>query len=177
MATKKSEPPKATGRPTKCTPETQTVILNALERGNYAVTAARLAGIDEATYYNWVKAAGEGREPYAAFLKSVKEAESKAEDDALKRVQLGATGTEWNPGPHWTSAMTFLERRWPDRWGKRDPHRQELAELERKLKQAEIDTAEAKLRLLRAGYDPDDRTINIIVPSVDDIAHDPDPTP
>ena len=173
MAKKPSaEPPKPPGRPTKCTPAVQAIIIDALRRGNYAVTAAQLADIDEVTYYNWVKAAGEGREPYASFLKSVKKAESDAEDSSLQTVRAGASGNE---AVNWQAHAWYLERKFPAKYGKRDPQRQELAELERKLKQLEIETAEAKLALLRNGYDPDDKVINIILPSIDEIEHEPEP--
>src|SRR5690349_14473647 len=150
------------GRPTKLTPETQQVIVDALEAGHYAEVAATLAGIDESTYYDWVKW-GEGakaREPYASFAKAVKAASSKAEQDALATARAGSTGMS---GPHWTSAMTFLERRYPHRWGKRDPdHELKTKALRLDLKRAEteIETLKAKLELLKAGHDPDDRVVN-----------------
>lgn len=172
MAAKKNEPPKATGRPTKCTPEKIAEIAGYMRDGLWAEQAACLAKIDEATYHRWVAWGKEGREPYAAFCVSLKEAEAEAERAAVGRVQLGAVGPE---ACNWQSAAWYLERRYPARYGKRDPHRQELAELERKLKQAEIETAEAKLALLKRGIDPDDRTINIILPGIDEIAHDPEP--
>jgi transposase len=167
VAKKPTAPPRPPGRPTKCTPETVEAICNALRDGLYAVTAARLAKIDEVTLYRWLEQGEKGVEPYAAFRQSVKEAEAKAEQDALKTARAGATGTEMNPGPHWTSAMTFLERRWPDRWGKRDPQRAELSELEKKCKQLEIETAEAKLALLKAGTNIDAPTLTVIVPGFD----------
>lgn len=122
-------------------------IAGVIRDGNYAVIAARLAGIDEVTYYRWIEWGSAGRDPYSAFCKSIKEAEAQAEKDAVSTVRAGSTGAM---GAAWTSAMTFLERRWPDRWSKRDPDRSATADMDRRLKQIEIEIAQAKLATLTA---------------------------
>lgn len=156
------------GRPTKLTPEVQAVIIKALETGHYAEVAATLAGVDEKTYYNWLKAGSKTRavEPYASFFQSVKKASAKAEDDALNRVHDGATGGMTSPGPQWQSAMTFLERRFHARWGQRDAlyearGKQMRADLEKT--KAECETLKAKLKLLEAGQDPDANRAELVV--------------
>lgn len=138
---------KKIGRPTKCTPETVDKILGAVRRGHYVETATRLARITDQTFYSWKERGESGEEPFAAFLDALKVAEAEAEDSALLDVRAGATGTESNPGTHWVSAMTFLERRWPARWGRRDPER---SELDRRLKGLEIELTEAKLAALKS---------------------------
>ena len=166
------------GRPTKLTPGVQARIVQALEAGHYVEVAAQLAGIDKDTYYEWLKQGEKGKAPYAAFSDAVKAASAKAEEDALATAKAGATGTESNPGPHWTSAMTFLERRYPHRWGKRDPDHElktKALKLDLKRAEAEIETLKAKLELLKQGHDPDDRVVNVIVPTIDQIEHTPEP--
>ena len=102
------------GRKTKLTPEVQNKIASAIKAGNYACVAAAYAGIGERTFYQWLE---RGRvEPgsiYAQFAQVVKDAESEAEVRAVAMVQKAM-------GDNWTAAMTFLERKFPDRWGRRD---------------------------------------------------------
>lgn len=171
MAKKPPAEPRPPGRPTKCTPERQGIILDALRSGNYAVVAAQLADIDEKTFYNWQAAAEEGREPYASFFQSVKKAEAEAENAAVQVVRAGGSGPE---SVNWQSSAWYLERKFPARYGKRDPQKAELAELDKRLKQLEIETAEAKLALIKRGYDPDDRTITVVIPNITEIEHTPE---
>lgn len=100
------------GRPTKLTPEVQEKIVSAIRAGNYAQVAARYAGIGETTFYAWMKRGREAkRGKFAEFQKAVKKAESDAE---VRCVALMHKHMETN----WTAAMTFLERKFPDRWAR-----------------------------------------------------------
>ncbi|MCH9647761.1 MAG: hypothetical protein K0U98_05950 [Deltaproteobacteria bacterium] len=102
------------GRRTKLTPEVQTKIVTAIRAGNYACVAAEYAGITEATFYGWLRRGREaGKGIYFEFLQSVKGAEREAEVRAVALVQKHMEG-------NWTAAMTFLERKFPQRWGRRD---------------------------------------------------------
>jgi transposase-like protein len=102
------------GRKTKLTPEVQEKIVSAIRAGNYAAIAAEYAGISEGTFYGWLK---RGREEskgvFFEFLKAVKGAEREAEVRAVAHVQK-------HFAENWTAAMTFLERKFPQRWGRRD---------------------------------------------------------
>ena len=75
------------------------------------------------------------------------DAPAVAEDASVQTVRMGGTGPE---AVNWQAHAWFLERKYPARYGKRDPQRQELADLEKRCKQLEIETAEAKLALLKA---------------------------
>ena len=72
-------------------------------------------GIHKATYYNWLEQgetdieAGIGS-MYADFLKAVTTAEAEAEEAMVAVVREATTQKEWLP------AMTYLERRHPERW-------------------------------------------------------------
>ncbi len=98
-------------------------LYEAISRGNYAVVACQLAGIEEKTYYEWLRQADidienglTAEESYYVRLKqSVKEAESKAEDEMVQVVREAATKKR-----EWLPATVFLERRHPDRWGRRE---------------------------------------------------------
>ncbi len=105
------------GRGTKLTPLVQQQILSALTAGNYAKIAAGYAGVGESTYYEWKergeqdKAAGR-RTPFAEFAESVKKAENDAEVRAVSLIHQAMPGD-------WQAAMTYLERKFPERWGRR----------------------------------------------------------
>ena len=102
------------GRRSKLTPKTQDKIVSAIRAGNYAVVAAEYAGISESSFYAWLQRGRErGTGPYAEFLEAVKEAEREAEVRAVAMIQKQMP-------ENWTAAMTFLERKFPQRWGRRD---------------------------------------------------------
>ena len=103
------------GRPPKLTPEIQERIVLAVRAGNYLSVSARAAGVHESTLYRWLERGRgpAGREPYRSFCEALKEAEAAAEVHAV------ATIRQQMPS-QWTAAMTFLERRFPDRWRRRD---------------------------------------------------------
>jgi hypothetical protein len=104
------------GCKTKLTPEIQKTICDHLRDGCYAVTACAQAGISESTYYLWLQKGETGRRPYSEFSESVKKAEADAEvrlAGIVMRVGLAPDN------PNWQAAMTFLERRFPQRWGRR----------------------------------------------------------
>jgi len=91
----------------------QARLVEAVEKGNYVCTACDLVGISTPTYYDWKMRGDKGEEPFSSFLSAIKEAEAKAEDNALQVIQ-GANKDSWQ------SAAWYLERRKPDRWGKKE---------------------------------------------------------
>jgi len=99
-------------RKTKLTAKLIETIKKLLVAGNYVVTICDYVKINDKTWYNWLK---RGREQakglYRDFYEMVKQASSMAEIDAVTAVRK-AGQTDWK------AAMTFLERRYPDRWGK-----------------------------------------------------------
>jgi hypothetical protein len=107
------------GRPSKLTPEVHAHIVKAIKIGNYAQVAARSAGIGETTFYRWLEQ-GEAEEAgiYRDFWEAVKEAEAASEMTAVQHILNAMEGS-------WQAAMTYLERRYSDRWKRRD--RQEIS--------------------------------------------------
>jgi hypothetical protein len=107
------------GRKTKLTPAVREKILQAIRMGNYAVVAAAAAGIGETTFYEWIARGEEriakrpGSRLYAEFAEAVKLAEAQAEVRAVEMVNL-------QMADNWQAAMTYLERRHPGRWKRRD---------------------------------------------------------
>lgn len=103
-----------TGRPSKLTPERSLKIIDAVRAGNYAEVAARFAGINERTFYKWMEK-GEQRpdSPYGHFRQAIKDAEAAAEIHAVVQVRQAMS-------TNWAAAMTYLERKFPTRWARKD---------------------------------------------------------
>jgi hypothetical protein len=102
-----------TGRRSKLTPELQDKIVKVIRAGNYACIAAEYAGIGRSTFFRWLER-GEAEETgsYRDFRDAVKSAEREAEIRAVATVQQ-------HMGKSWQAAMTYLERKFPQRWGRR----------------------------------------------------------
>lgn len=108
------------GRPTKLTPELQTKICKYMRDGNYLTTACQAVGIDTVTFNSWLHRGEEeqknGGGMYYDFLIAIKNAEAEAEDELVKVIrEAGVVKKEWLP------AMTMLERRHRERWGRPAP--------------------------------------------------------
>lgn len=92
------------GRKSKYTPEKVTAILNAIEVGTPYRHAAAIAGISEDTFARW-------REQYAAFAEAIKAAEGRAVAGRLARIRQAEP-------THWQASAWFLERKYPQEFGK-----------------------------------------------------------
>lgn len=101
-------------RPTKLTPEVKDRIMQAVQAGNYLDTAANFAGIDGSTMRRWVQKgeAPSAPEPYRSFCTSLKSARAAAEVRSVALIQQAATGGTWQ------AAAWYLERSYPERWGR-----------------------------------------------------------
>lgn len=105
------------GAPTKLTAELTASIVSDIENGNYSETAAQAAGITVATFCNWMKWGGQGREPYAAFFEAVTCARAKAEIDLVEVVKVGDGKGEGFGAAR--AAAFILERTRPKRFAQR----------------------------------------------------------
>ena len=106
--------PSRAGRPVTLTRQKIVSLSQHMRAGNFAVTAYALEGIAESTFYFWLeqaeRAVKEGRTSlYVELLESIKKASAEAESRNVKTAQEGGVG--------WQANMTWLERRFPDRWG------------------------------------------------------------
>lgn len=111
-------PKRRTGRPTKLTKEVAEEIVNSIHSGCFVSTAAAAAGIDVGTLNNWLALGkadlGQKRRTVAAEFKlSYDAATAQCEKLCLQIVKKAA-----DSGVH-QAAMWLLERRFPDRWAKR----------------------------------------------------------
>ncbi len=116
------------GRIPKIDGATVNRILTLLKVGNTNEIAAEAAGITKATFYNWMKRGRKAKLAleededinvpdselvYVDFFDSVKKAKAEAIASAVVNVRTAMP-------TNWQAAMTFLERRDPDHWGRRD---------------------------------------------------------
>lgn len=100
------------GRKTKLTPQVQDLIVQALNVGAHHEHACQYAGIDQSTFYDWLRKADTGKEPYAQFSQAVKKAESQAGVGYLALIDSAARAGNWQ------AAAWKLERRWPKLYGR-----------------------------------------------------------
>lgn len=95
-------------------PDTVQQLLAAVADGNYRETACRLAGISKVTFYNWLKRAEQGDEAAQAFVNALEKAEAAAESETVRNVRNASKLPQF-----WAAGMTWLERKSPDKWGRR----------------------------------------------------------
>lgn len=111
---------KALGKPTILNKEMIDELCRIIKDGNWAITACNIVGIGESTFYSW-KDKGERdiqnntNSIYKEFVEALKKADAEAESKVVKRFYNEAT----NPGS-FVAPATYLERRYPERWGRRD---------------------------------------------------------
>jgi hypothetical protein len=86
-----------------------------LRTGNYATVIADHLGIGYSTWFHWLQKGEEAKTGiYRQFLDMVKKTEAAAEMAALAGILTA--GMEGN----WQALAWFLERKHPDRYGRRD---------------------------------------------------------
>lgn len=116
-------PPRKSPVPRKLNQGTIDALSLAVSKGNYNVTACQLAGVSDKTLYEWLaqaevdSIAGLDAESslYVCLAESLKRAEAYAEAKLVDVVRESAEIKR-----DWLPAITFLERRHPDRWGRRE---------------------------------------------------------
>jgi hypothetical protein len=130
------------GRKTKLTPELQQKIVEVLAAGNYIEAACDYVGISHTAFFEWLNRGERGWQididgGFVAFAEAIKRARSQAEVGSVTRIRRAASGElrvkrktttkadgttvdeEWFQPPQWTADAWFLERSYPQRWGRR----------------------------------------------------------
>jgi transposase len=117
------------GRPSKLTDDVQERLLRMLQAGVYQDAAADAAGVGRSTYYAWLergrrereRLAGDARRKakpderrYLDFLDAVETARGTAEVRYTLAIQQAAQRGTWQAAAWW------LERSFPDRYGRRE---------------------------------------------------------
>lgn len=88
-------------------------ICEYIKVGNYVTTSAKAAGVNENTFWSYYKKGKAGNPKYKAFYEEIVKAEAEAEIIAVAMVRKAMPD-------NWVAAMTFLERKFPDRWSRRE---------------------------------------------------------
>ena len=99
-------------------------ICSFVRAGNFSKVAAALAGIDDSTFYKWLRQGKaviqEGRAPKTRreqilvhFVHQLKEAEAYAEGVHVQRIMKAGATT-------WQASAWYLERKHSDRWGRKE---------------------------------------------------------
>ncbi len=99
---------KKPGRPTKRTPDVMRRLCAALRAGNPRRVACASAGISEDSFAKWSK-------NFPDFSDSIKKAEADAITRNVAIIRKAAQKT-------WQAAAWWLERRYPDDWGRKERH-------------------------------------------------------
>lgn len=104
-------------RPTKLAPEVEERIIKALLAGSHVATAARCAGLSPSTFHRWIERGDPTRtraadRPYRKFRARVEQ--TLAEAEVRQLVLIDRAGKT-----HWRARAWLLERRHPERWGRR----------------------------------------------------------
>ena len=109
-----ARPAKKIGQPSKLTPEVQDKIVQAILAGNYQETAASYAGIGRTTFFRWMEQGADPDAPqmYRDFRDAVESARAQAE------VRHVALITQAAQGGTWQASAWYLERSYPQRWGR-----------------------------------------------------------
>ena len=145
------KPKRGPGQPTKLNEAVIEKLSGYIGKGNYLSTACQAVGISYDAYRSWLERAEDdqenGRETlYSQFIVAIKRAEGEAEASRVARIEAAGIGggvskrrvTTFKDGtntieetfnsPQWLADMTHLERRHPDRWGRKDRHQVEINE-------------------------------------------------
>ena len=103
---------KVKGRKSKLTPELIVKISTEIENGSYQKVAARKCGVGESTFYAWMEKAEAGvGGQFQELMEAVKNASAVAESRAIQTILADDS---------WQSKAWYLERRFPERWGRKD---------------------------------------------------------
>jgi len=102
------------GRPTKLTDDVQKQIIQVIEMGNYIETAAAYAGVSKDALYKWLRKGREAKKgKYYGFVNAIEKALAESEVRDVLNVTSAASVS-------WQASAWRLERKFPDRWGRRD---------------------------------------------------------
>lgn len=104
-------------RPTDLTPDLHTQLINVLSTGVPIRDACAFVGINESTYFKWMKRGEAGRkgdERYIEFFQSATRARVQARVGAVAKIRQSVL--EGNT----EDARWFLERSDPTNWGRKD---------------------------------------------------------
>jgi hypothetical protein len=94
----------------------QEQIVRLAQIGCYEITISKAVGLDKHTIRQWrLRGRKERKGKFWDFDKAITKAEGEAEEMLLKGVWSIA-----QKDGNWTALMTIMERRYPERWGRKN---------------------------------------------------------
>lgn len=136
------------GPPRKLTAAVEERLVQAVRDGNDIGTSAALAGIDRTTLTRWNAMGASGKEPYASLLHRIEIAKAEFIESMVRAVRGAAAGRE-NVPPDARLALSVLERKRPEQWGRLDRSK---VQVEATVKNGAVDYSrlpKEKLKALR----------------------------
>jgi transposase len=131
------------GRPSSLTDEVERKLCDALRAGNHLEVAARYAGVSRSTLHRWLALADQ--QPADPRLEQFREAVEKAQADAEVHA-VGVVRRSIAQG-EWRAALAYLERRYPQRWRRREQVQPEARDRQPD-NVGDLDAADPKTRAL-----------------------------
>ncbi|MGB4715514.1 MAG: helix-turn-helix domain-containing protein [Defluviitoga tunisiensis] len=102
------------GRKVKLTEEKIKTAVRLAEHGNTIKNIYGALGISKQTWYNWLDRGKKAKSGiYRKFYEEIEAAESRAEARFVTIISKAAE-------EEWQAAAWWLERKYPERWGKKD---------------------------------------------------------
>lgn len=99
-------------RPSKLTPESHAVIVDAILHGSTYKDAAESAGVDYNTFNEWMKKGAEAKSgTYREFNEAVSIANAECAKNMVRVIQSAAAKGDWK------AALEWLKRRRRSDWG------------------------------------------------------------
>lgn len=105
-------------------------------RGLTEEQACELVGVSYSTYSQWLI-------KYPLFKEFIRRVKAEVEFDALEHIKDAMSGGTWS------AAAWFLERKWPQRYGKRDMLKQEIYHTHISFVKVVIDVINAQDPMIR----------------------------
>lgn len=155
--------PPATGRPSDIGDQhLLRELFEAIRAGNYLETACDLVGLAPVTVYSWKKRGEAGEEPFKSFANTLKRASAQAEAQAVANVRTAGKLPQF-----WAAEMTYLERRHPDRWARR----QDDSSAPKVVVQIGVGVGEVKVNVLTPTFASEPQALSPLMHSLTD-AHE-----
>lgn len=99
----------------KLTAELTGEMVRMVKKGNYPATVAVACGINQKTFYDWLKRGAAGEEPFASFTAQVAQACAESEIEMVDSIRIGdERGAGFGPAK---ASLELIGRRYPKRWG------------------------------------------------------------
>jgi len=95
-------------------------IVDAIKKGSSRTAAFASTGLNADTIFGWLRSAKINPEMYPEYVKLLTDIEREEADVQIQMSEVVVNAALSGNPNMWPAAMTYLERRDPENWGKRD---------------------------------------------------------